>query len=468
MAVLFCLPLAFTVVFFAVTLLTEHTDIGLLRIQNLSSSISRLRSLAGDIESGERGFLLTGDERYLLPLNQASSVLSSQIDACLRYAKEEPPDVELQVQRIAGLVRERLDQANQVLSVQKMRGFAAALDVARLGNSEATMNNVRLVTGDLRVRLGAEQSAYLSSQRTLNYSAFIFFIVAALAMIGLMVWLYNALISYLHDRDNALAKYQALNRELEARVDERTSDLKQANEELQQFANVASHDLQEPLRTITSFTQLLESRYKGKLDRDADEFIGYIVSSSRRMTDLINGLLALARLRKAGQPPVPIPFEKLLGQAEISLQASIRESDAQIQHGALPALAVDKVQFEQLLQNLISNAIKYRREEPPRIRINAKRDPSHWIFSVGDNGRGFDQRFADRIFGLFQRLHTRDVDGTGMGLSIARKIVERHGGRMWAESTEGIGSTFYFSLPVSLEVSHAPANGDDSKAAARS
>jgi light-regulated signal transduction histidine kinase (bacteriophytochrome) len=170
------------------------------------------------------------------------------------------------------------------------------------------------------------------------------------------------------------------------------------------------------------------------------------------MTDLINGLLALVRLRKSGQSATPIAFEELLEEAKASLQAAIRESRAEIQNGPLPALIVDRVQFSQLLQNLISNAIKYRRDERPLVRVEAKQDSSDWIFSISDNGQGFDQQYAERIFALFQRLHSRDVEGTGMGLSISRKIVERHGGRIWAESTPGVGSTFHFSLPVSLEL----------------
>jgi light-regulated signal transduction histidine kinase (bacteriophytochrome) len=270
-------------------------------------------------------------------------------------------------------------------------------------------------------------------------------------MIVVIIWLYNTLLRYLYERDVANENLKAANTHLEARIEERTRDLTHANEELQQFAYVASHDLQEPLRTITSFSQLLAVRYKGRLDDDADEFIGYIVNSSRRMTDLINGLLALVRLRKSGQPTIPVPFENLLKQAEISLQASIRENQAVIEYGPLPSLVVDSVQFSQVLQNLVSNAIKYRREEKPIIRIDAEKDSSNWIFSVKDNGRGFDPQFAERIFGLFQRLQNREIEGTGMGLSISRKIVERHGGRMWAKSDEGVGSTFFFSLPATLE-----------------
>jgi light-regulated signal transduction histidine kinase (bacteriophytochrome) len=244
---------------------------------------------------------------------------------------------------------------------------------------------------------------------------------------------------------------EKVNSDLQNRIDNRTRELEEMNTELQQFAYVASHDLQEPLRTITSFSQLLASRYRGNLDADADEFIGFIVTASRRMTDLINGLLQMVRLRKNTQPIATVPFERLLEEAEISLQAAIRESGARIEHGPLPALVVDPVQFSQVLQNLISNAIRYRSAEPPVVKINAKRDRGNWIFSVADNGCGFDPEFAERIFGLFQRLHGREVEGTGMGLSISRRIVERHGGRIWAESKEGEGATFFFSLPVTLE-----------------
>jgi light-regulated signal transduction histidine kinase (bacteriophytochrome) len=314
------------------------------------------------------------------------------------------------------------------------------------------MDLVRNSVNELETEINTQQRSFLDHERTLNRSAFVLFMVGTAVMIVVLVALYNALLHFIQGRDAAQAELQTLNAELEARIDERTHELKQTNEELQQFAYVASHDLQEPLRTITSFTQLLASRYRGKLDEDADEFIGYIVSSSRRMTDLINGLLALVRLRKAGQSTTPVAFEELLEDAEASLQAAIRESRAEIQHGPLPALIVDRVQFSQLLQNLISNSIKYRRDERPLVRVEAKRDGSDWIFSIADNGQGFEQEYAERIFALFQRLHSRDVEGTGMGLSISRKIVERHGGRIWAESTPGAGSTFHFSLPVSLEL----------------
>lgn len=460
LALLFSVPLAFSVLFFLVSLETEHTDIGLLQNENLSSAVLQLRSLANDVESGERGFLLTGDEHYLSPLEHANASLPTVIESCRSYVKSEPDALRNKIEDFISLIQRRSDQASKVLKIQQSQGFAAAVDLAKSDNSEETMNRIRVAAGDLQTGFAYAQSDYMDSQRSLNHWAFISFAVGTVIMIGVMVWLYNQLLTYLHGRDSALGQLQdanielaTLNAELEGRVDERTRDLTQANEELQQFAYVASHDLQEPLRTITSFTQLLATRYKGKLDEDADEFMGYIVTSSRRMTDLINGLLAVVRLRKTGHQTAPVSFEKLLDEAQISLHALIRESQTEIQSGPLPSLVVDRVQFSQVLQNLISNAIKYRSSDPPRIVIEAKRDISNWVFSVQDNGLGFNQQFAERIFGLFQRLHGRHVEGTGMGLAIARKIVERHGGRIWAEGKENAGATFYFSLPVSLELS---------------
>ncbi len=455
LGILFCLPLAFSLIFFTTTLLTEHTDVSLMQTHNLLSCAEQLNALANDAQAGERGFLLTGDDRYLYPLQQAEATLSTRVEACDRAAKDRPRPVREAVRAAAALVRQRFAAAKNVLEKQHSDGFAVALETMKNDGSETRMQEIRRHISELQHQFSDDQARYLEDQRTLARWAFLIFIIGTLILIAVMFWLYNALLSFLYDRYVASTELKRVNAELESRIQERTQDLMRANEELQQFAYVASHDLQEPLRTITSFTQLLEARYKGRLDGDADEFIGYIVNSASRMTDLINGLLALGRLRKAGQATVPVSFNDLLREAEISLQASIRESGAQIEIENLPSLVVDEIQFAQVFQNLISNAIKYRSEEPPRISIRAHREHAGWIFSVSDNGRGFNQQFAERIFGLFQRLHPRDISGTGMGLSIARRILERHGGRIWAESAEGAGSTFYFSLPISLEKTRA-------------
>jgi signal transduction histidine kinase len=447
---LFSVPLLFSILFFGVNLASQGTDIHLLEIQSFQSSVTELRLLARDAESAERGFLLTGDDRYLLPLEQANAMVPTQVKFCLGYANDHPA-LRSDIKAVTSLVQKRFAQANQLLETQRQRGFAAALEVTKSGEADRTMDDLRKHVGELLKKVDTIEEGYLSHSRNLNRWTFIFFAVGTLVMIAVMVWLYNVLLSYLYARDDAREQLEKVNAGLQTHIEERTRELQEMNEELGQFAYVASHDLQEPLRTITSFSQLLAARYRGKLDDDADEFIGYIVTASRRMTDLINGLLQMVRLRKTGQPVAPASFEQMLGDAEISLQAAIRESEARIEHGPLPTLVVDQVQFSQVLQNLISNAIKYRRTEPPFIRVEARRDRGYWIFSVADNGRGFNQELAERIFGLFQRLHGKEVEGTGMGLSIARKIVERHGGRIWAESKEGAGTTFFFSLPASLE-----------------
>ncbi len=229
----------------------------------------------------------------------------------------------------------------------------------------------------------------------------------------------------------------------------RAEELERSNAELQQFAYVASHDLQEPLRMVASFTQLLAQRYQGKLDADADEFIGYVVDGAHRMQELVNDLLAYSRVGTQGQKFAAVDCENVLHTVLTNLQKALEESGGQVTHDHLPTVYGDKTQLGQVLQNLVANALKFRSSEPPRVHISAQEINGEWRFSVRDNGIGIDPEHAERIFVLFQRLHTRDkYPGTGIGLSIAKKIVERHGGRIWVESEAGEGSTFYFSLPM--------------------
>ncbi len=234
-----------------------------------------------------------------------------------------------------------------------------------------------------------------------------------------------------------------------ARLAQQTAELKRSNEELQQFAYVASHDLQEPLRMVASYTQLLARRYRGKLDADADEFIEYAVDGARRMQALINDLLAYSRVGTRGQEFEPTDANAVFDQVVTDLGAAIEEAQAVVTRDDLPTVVVDPSQFGQLLQNLLSNAIKFRGERPPRVHVSARLEDDAWLFSVSDNGIGIAPEYTDRIFVIFQRLHSRaQYPGTGIGLAICKKIVERHGGRIWVESTPGEGSTFYFTLPL--------------------
>jgi len=226
------------------------------------------------------------------------------------------------------------------------------------------------------------------------------------------------------------------------------SDLERSNAELQQFARVASHDLQEPLRMVASYTQLLEKRYKGNLDADADEFIAYAVDGALRMQNMIESLLNYSRVGSHGKPFEPTESESAFEKAMVNLKLAIDESGAGVTHDPLPRVMADEAQLIQLFQNLLGNAIKFYVKEQPRIHVSAKQDKNEYLFSVSDNGIGMNPEYFDRIFVIFQRLHGREeYPGTGMGLSICKRIVERHGGRIWVESQPGEGSTFYFTIP---------------------
>jgi len=227
-------------------------------------------------------------------------------------------------------------------------------------------------------------------------------------------------------------------------------DLARSNAELEQFAYVVSHDLQEPLRMVASYVQLLDERYKDQLDSNAHEFIAYAVDGATRMKRMITDLLTYSRIGKNGKEIAAVGCEAALGQACADLRACITEAAAEISHGPLPTVPGDAAQFTHLFQNLIGNAIKFRSQAPPRVHVSAEQNGEEWVFSVRDNGIGLDPQFADRIFLVFQRLHGReDYPGTGIGLAIARKIVEGRGGRIWVESEPGKGATFRFSVPAS-------------------
>jgi PAS domain S-box-containing protein len=225
-------------------------------------------------------------------------------------------------------------------------------------------------------------------------------------------------------------------------------ELQRSNAELQQFAYVASHDLQEPLRMVSSYTQLLAECYQGQLDAQADKFIAFATEGATRMQQLLEDLLDYSRVSRRPQPFEPINCTTILKDVLTDLAVTMQESSAVVTADSLPTVLGDRTQLRQLLQNLISNAIKFRREEPPLVHIRAEPQEDFWLFTVRDNGIGIDPQFAERIFVLFQRLHSRqEYPGTGIGLAICKKIVERHAGRIWVESHLGEGSTFYFTLP---------------------
>lgn len=246
------------------------------------------------------------------------------------------------------------------------------------------------------------------------------------------------------ERKKAEEKLKAANRQLEARE----KKLQESNKELQEFAYVASHDLKEPLRMVSSYTQLLERRYKDKLDDKAKKFIDYAVDGAKRMQTLIDDLLSFSRISTQGDEFVKTDVNRLLHDVKNSMKTLIADRKAVITNDKLPEVVADKAQLERLFANLIGNAIKYCNKKP-KIHISAKKTKNEWRFSVQDNGIGIDEEFREKVFIIFQRLHAKDkYSGSGIGLAISRRIINRHGGRIWFESEPGKGTTFYFSLPI--------------------
>ncbi|MCF8042167.1 MAG: PAS domain S-box protein [Desulfarculaceae bacterium] len=236
--------------------------------------------------------------------------------------------------------------------------------------------------------------------------------------------------------------------QMERDLEEKAQQLERSNIELQQFAYVASHDLQEPLRMVSSYVQLLNRRYGDKLDQDAKEFIGFAVDGAERMRMLIQDLLAFSRVTTKGQPLEPTDSGRVLELALSNLQVIIGETGTKVEKGEMPQILADQGQLVQVFQNLVQNAIKFHGPQPPVVRIGAQAADGQWLFSVSDNGVGIEEQYFERIFIIYQRLHSKtEYGGTGIGLALVKKIVERHGGRIWVESSPGQGSTFYFTIP---------------------
>ena len=265
-------------------------------------------------------------------------------------------------------------------------------------------------------------------------------------------YLYCTFINDISERKEIERKTKELNEELEKRVQERTSELVRSNEELQQFAKIASHDLQEPLRAVQGFAQLLARRYSGQLDTDGNQFIEFILDGTERMQRLIKSVLEHSSISTNEREIEPVEVSAVIREVMKNLNQSIIDSKATIIFGELPALPVERSQLVQLFQNLISNAIKYAGDKTPYIVISAEKSVDEWLFSVQDNGIGIDNKYTDRIFDMFARLHGRiKYSGTGMGLAICKKIVTANGGKIWMESESGEGSIFFLTLPAKKE-----------------
>ncbi len=265
--------------------------------------------------------------------------------------------------------------------------------------------------------------------------------------LGMLAATFNTMTTRLRELIGGLERKVTELKQAEQELKKLTEELQRSNQELEQFAYVASHDLQEPLRMVASYTKLLEKRYKEQLDEKADTYIHYAVDGATRMQDLINDLLAYSRVNTRTEQARSVESQEILNNVLTNLKVTIQESGALVTHDELPEVSVDAAQFARVFQNLIGNAIKFRGETPPRIHVSAQSTGDEWLFSVQDNGIGIDPKHQERIFTIFQRLYARnEYPGTGIGLAICKRIINRHGGKIRVESEPGKGAVFYFTL----------------------
>jgi signal transduction histidine kinase len=442
-----------------------------------------------DQETGLRGYVLSGEERFLDPFNAGrrnTEAALNRMKAQLRFdsvAKFRP-----EIDAIAKTARDwELNYADPTIEAAKT-GSGRDRGVAEVQAGKERFDRFRAAVDRLNTGLSPARA---DSREALRRNASVvwfwvfftsFVTLASLAFVarrlrGEVVLPLQGLAGRVRevsrgdfDREVSSAgadEVQSLAEDVEAMrarivaelaaLQDAETDLRRSNTELEQFAYVASHDLQEPLRKVASFCQLLQQRYGGQLDARADQYIAFAVDGATRMQDLINDLLAFSRVgRLEQQPQSEVDTDALVARARADLERAIEENDASVVvEGPLPTVHGDPSLLRTVFQNLIGNAIKFRREdEPPRVELSAVRDGEFWRFRCADNGIGIEAEYAERIFVIFQRLHPRSqYDGTGIGLAMCRKIVEYHGGRMWLETDNGSGpgSTFYFTLPAEVE-----------------
>ena len=426
-AALLYIVLSIVVVDVASSLVFHNLQGNLLHLYD--SRVDMQRTFAGiiDEEAGMRGYVATGDRLFLRPAGNAGVL---NVDVAKLAADMVRTPLEADVAKLWTLHAMWLRGVVQPLVERPQRPDALALQLRGM----TYVDQMRDLTDHIRIGIDADVAHTVFVEKIVYLSATILTILLALLFGGLGVRF---------ERERVVEVEH-----LKAQVEARNAALERSNQSLQEFAYVASHDLQEPLRTVASFTQLLRRRYAGKLDKDADEFIEFAVDGASRMQRLIEDILEYSRVTTRAHEFGQVDLAAVARATAAALQATVREQRAEISIGPLPTVWGDTVQLGQLLQNLIGNALKYNRSERPRVELSSRQSGANeWTIFVRDNGIGIKPEYFEQVFRIFTRLHTRgEYTGTGIGLAICRRIVERHGGHMKVESQEGLGSTFSFTL----------------------
>jgi len=435
------------------------------RTEELASAAQLLRSKVLQLEVSDRDRDLKVKER-IVELAASKELLRSKVVKLERADEDRRLRVKERITELAASEQLLLDKANELIKADAERELRVQERIVELAASEKLLQSKvdEVQKADVQRALKVQEriTELAASERLLHSKV----LEAQSADIQRELKVKERIVELavsedlLHSKTIELEKADiAREQKVQERIVEMAAseellnskilELESSNEELQQFAYVCSHDLQEPLRVISNYSQLIARRYTGKLDDKADQFIGFTVDAAKRMQNLINDLLAYSRLQKIERVLGAIDCNEVLKITEANLSLKIEESGAIIRHEALPVVRGDKSQLSQLFQNLIANAITFRSDKPPEIDISAYMDGEWWHFTVKDNGIGFDMHFAERIFLIFQRLHTREeYPGSGMGLAICKKIVTREGGVLTVDSELGKGSAFHFTVPA--------------------
>ena len=405
-------------------------------------------SMLKDVEVDQREYMLTGDDAFLKSFRDSQQRVKDKIES-IEQETHYNRRLQYNIDLLKNLVQEKFFEVDRTNELRRTGGLEAASDQVKNNLGKMPMDDIRRT---LTKMINTEREALSASRAQQKRQFYLTLIVFGVVL--LLNFFFVFFIRYFMKRDameheREENRFRELNIELERRVQERTEQLQRSNEDLQQFAYMVSHDLKEPLRMVASYTELLQRRYVGQLDEQADEFIGFAIQGVRRMRALIEDMLSYSR---AAEMPAdrssPMSAQDALNGALENLRMRIEETGATVTQDPMPVVAFDAVRLTQLFQNLIGNALKYRSQAPPRIHVGVTQKPGETIFSVRDNGIGIAPEHKDKVFGVFQRLHGQEFEGSGIGLATCKKIVERRGGRIWFESEPGKGSTFYFSVPA--------------------
>ncbi|HYI97904.1 MAG TPA: ATP-binding protein [Bryobacteraceae bacterium] len=413
----------------------------------ISKLLEKLFSEIKDVEVAQREYVLVGGEQPLQTIRNTHV----RIDDDIRELRRIGADTRW-LSLLDSLIPQKFEEIQQTIESRNERGVEAASQILLTNRGFQAMDDIRRVVSNMRTeeeRRLAERSREQSRRFQRTFELFFGVLILNLALIGILY--------FLQRRETERAKQ--LHDELEQRVALRTEALQRSNEDLQQFAYIASHDMKEPLRMIASYTTLLQRRYAGRLDEDADSFINFIVDGVKRMNTLIQDLLEYSRAASGAEDQLSeVHVPTILRNVMANLKVTIAESGATVKSEHLPeAVPYDAIRLTQIFQNLIGNAIKYRGDRRPVVTITSTRRDDEIVFSVSDNGIGIAPEHVDKIFNVFQRLHGKEYEGTGIGLAMVKKIVERYGGRIWVESTPDVGSTFHFTILLNAPLSLAEA-----------